>query len=241
MTVKPRIIAMVPVRYGSTRVKKKNLRLIDGKPLVSYVLDTLLETNVFDEIYLNSEHEIFEKIALEKGINFYKRDPFFATNVSTNDEFAFDFMKNTRGDILIQILATSPLVTAKEITTFVNHMLEEKLETLVSVERNQISNIYKKAPINFDKLRPNPLSQNMEPVYSYASVLMGWTYESFKSNMERFNCAYHGGDSKTDYFEVSGLSTIDIDREEDFLLAESIIISKKYTREHKIEYYGENL
>ena len=184
---------------------------------------------------------VFEKIATEKGINFYKRDSSLATDLSTNDEFAFDFMQNTNADILIQILATSPLVTAEEITTFVNHMVDKKLETLVSVERNQISNLYKKTPVNFDKLKPNPLSQDMEPVYSYASVLMGWTYESFKKNMEKLNCAYHGGESKTDYFEVSGLSTIDIDREEDFLLAESIIISKKYARTHKVEYYDDNL
>lgn len=232
---------MVPVRYGSTRVKKKNLRLIDGKPLVSYVLNTLKKTNVFDDIYLNSEHEVFGKIADELGVKFYQRDPSLASDTATNDEFALDFMNNVDGDILIQVLATSPLVEVDEIELFVKEMAKGKTDTLISVERNQISNIYKSVPINFNKLEKNPLSQNMEPVFKYASVLMGWTYDSFKENMKTHNCAYHGGSSKTDYYEVSGLCTIDIDREEDFQLAESIILSRKFKKSTSIQYYGEDI
>ena len=67
----------------------------------------------------------------------------------------------------------------------------------------------------------------MTPVQAYATVLMGWTYERYDQNMQKYGSAYHGGDGKVDYFPLRGLSTVDIDREEDFLLAESIIISQK--------------
>ena len=53
-----KIIAMIPARMGSKRVKNKNLRLINGKPLIQYVLDTVKNLTIFDEIYINSEHEI---------------------------------------------------------------------------------------------------------------------------------------------------------------------------------------
>ena len=40
-----KIIAMIPVRLGSKRIKSKNLRLINGKPLVSYILEATIDAN----------------------------------------------------------------------------------------------------------------------------------------------------------------------------------------------------
>jgi CMP-N-acetylneuraminic acid synthetase len=233
-----KIIAMIPARIGSKRILKKNLRLIDGKPLISYILDTITQLNIFDEIYLNADDIIFDKIAKEHNIKFYHRDKSLSTDKSTNDEFTLDFMNNIKGDILIQILPTSPLLAKEEIENFVKYMIENNLETLISVEHKQIASIYENKPLNFLKLKKNPPSQEMEPVKAYATVLMGWEYNSFKNNMDKYNSGYHGGDGKIDYFKVDGLSTIDIDNEEDFLLAQTIIKSLKYrTMKEEIKYY----
>ena len=66
-----KIVAMIPSRLNSKRVFKKNLRLIDGKPLVNYIIEKVKRIKIFDEIYLNSESDIFNKIAIENGIKFY--------------------------------------------------------------------------------------------------------------------------------------------------------------------------
>ena len=68
-----KIIAMIPARLGSERIKKKNLRLINGKPLISYIVDVALKSEIFDEIYINSEAEIFSEIAASHGVKFYRR------------------------------------------------------------------------------------------------------------------------------------------------------------------------
>ncbi len=232
-----KVIAMIPARIGSKRVIKKNLRLIDGKPLISYIIDTLKKTNIFDEIYLNADDEIFGNIAKDNGIKFYHRDQQFSTDSSTNDDFALDFMQNIQADILIQILPTSPLITKTEIEQFTNYMLENRLETLISVEHKQIASLYNNKPLNFSKFKQNPPSQEMVPIKAYATVLMAWEYNSFKRNMKKYACAYHGGDSKTEYFQLQGLSTIDIDNEEDFLLVEAIINAKVQQSKQEIKYY----
>lgn len=234
-----KIIAMIPARIGSKRVPKKNLRLIDGKPLISYIIESVKKVSIFDEIYLNADDLVFEQIAKEHEIQFYHRDKRFSTDNSTNDEFALDFMENISGDILIQILPTSPLISSLEIELFTEHMLNNAIETLISVEHKQIASVYKNVPLNFDKYKKNPPSQEMEPIKSYATVLMGWDYSTFKLNMSKYSSAYHGGDSKTDYYQVSGLSTVDIDYEEDFLLAEAIIKSQKNIKSTKIAYYDD--
>ena len=146
-------------------------------------------------------------------------------------------MEHVEGDILIQVLPTSPLIGKEEIEEFTKYMLDRNLETLISVEHKQIASIYKNKTLNFDRYKKNPPSQEMEPVKAYATVLMGWNYESFKKNMLNYGCAYHGGESKTDYYQIKGLSTIDIDNEEDFLLAETIINAGIDTKSSNIEFY----
>ena len=234
-----KIVCMIPARLGSKRVIKKNLRLINGKPLISYIIDIVKQCDCFDEIYLNSEAMIFKEIADQHGISFYKRPDKHATDQSTNDEFALDFIENVPGEILLQVLPTSPLITADEINAFAREMLRENYDTLISVENKQIACVYEDEPVNFDKLKVNPPSQTMRPVQAYATVLMGWKYEAFRENMDRYGSAYHGGDGRTGYFKLRGFSTIDIDREEDFLLIEKIMMLKNNKIESEIKYYDE--
>jgi len=232
-----KIVAMIPARMGSKRVKAKNLRLIDGKPLIEYVLGTLSNTSVFDGIYVNSEDEVFREIANKYNINFYKRPQKLSTDTATNDEFALDFISNIDCEVLIQVLPTSPFITSIEIGQFVEKMVDDALDTLISVESKQIACIYKGLPVNFDKLAKNPPSQTMTPVMVYATALMGWRSSRYRENMKKFGVAYHGGEGKTGFFELRGLSAIDIDREEDFRLTEAITIASKNMIDNEPKYY----
>ena len=232
-----KVVAMIPARMGSKRVKAKNLRLIDGKPLIEYVLDTVSKAKVFDEIYLNSEDEIFSEIADKYAVEFYKRSEELSSDTTTNDEFAYDFLKNIDCDVLIQILPTSPFITINEINEFTQKMIDDALDTLISVEHKQIACIFNGEAINYERFKENPPSQTMSPVMAYATSLMGWKSVSFIKNYDKSGVAYHGGNGKTKYFELRGLSTIDIDREEDFRLAEAIAISRSNITETEPQYY----
>lgn len=215
-----KIICMIPARLGSQRVPKKNLRLLCGKPLIAYAIEAAKEAGIFNEIYVNSEADVFNEVALKCGVKFYKRPESLASNTTNNDEFLFDFINNVQGDILVQLLPTSPLITSEEIKGFVSELLKKEYDTLVSVENHQIACVYKGKPINFSLLESHKSSQNMIPVQSYVGVLMGWVYEVFLKNIERHGCAYHGGSGKVGYYVLKGFSTIDIDSEEDFIMAE---------------------
>ena len=52
---KPRIVALVPMKANSERVKGKNFRDFCGKPLFRWILDTLLEVQEIDEIVINTD------------------------------------------------------------------------------------------------------------------------------------------------------------------------------------------
>jgi len=232
-----KIIAMIPARLGSQRVPKKNLRLLNGKPLISYSIIAAIKSDVFDEIYINSESNVFSEIAEEYGIKFYKRPEKFSSNKTTNDEFAYDFIKKVPGDILVQLLPTSPLITPEEIKGFVTEMISSDYDALVSVENHQIACLYDGKPVNFSLLEKHKSSQTMTPIQSYATVLMAWKYYTFKENIEKYGFAYHGSDGKIGYYALKGLSTIDIDNEEDFELAEVALKHIENTQKHELQYY----
>jgi len=232
-----KIVAMIPARMGSKRIKNKNLRLINGKPLIGYVLDTIQLADIFDDVYINSESEIFQKIAYDYDFNYYKRAEHLSTDTATNDDFVADFLTNIKCDLLIQILPTSPFIDSNEIRSFVETMRGKSLDTLISVEHKQIACLYDGKPLNYDPLLKNPPSQTMVPVKAYATALMGWKKDTFLENYTKIGVGYHGGIGNTGYFELRGLSTVDIDREEDFRLAESIILAREHTIESEPEYY----
>ena len=71
MKDKANIIAMVPARIGSTRLKMKNLALINGKPLISYAIEAAKASGVFSRVVVNSDNEIFAGIAKRYGVDFY--------------------------------------------------------------------------------------------------------------------------------------------------------------------------
>ena len=55
--------------------------------------------------------------------------------------------------------------------------------------------------------------------------------------MKKFSSAYHGGDGRTGFFELSGWSTIDIDTEDDFRLAEVVHSHLSMNRHTEPQYY----
>ena len=142
-----KLIAMIPARLGSRRVPRKNLRLLNGRPLISYNIETAVKSGVFDEVYVNSEADIFYSIAKQYGAKFYKRPKSLSTDSTNNDQFCIDFINNVNGDILIQLLPTSPLISSSEIKDFVDYMLANDFDTLVSTVEHQIAGIFKDKPI----------------------------------------------------------------------------------------------
>jgi len=217
-----KIVSMIPARLGSTRVKNKNLRLINKKPLIQYIINSALKSEYLNDIYINSEAPIFKEIADHNNIHFYQRNKELASDIATNDDFALDFMENVDCDILIQLLPTSPFLRSEEIDEFINKMIDQEFDTLISVSDIKIESIFKNKPINFEQKKQTPPSQLLEPVKAYACGIMGWKSDNFKQNIHKHGAAYHGGDGKIGFFDLKGFSTVDIDNEEDFILAEAI-------------------
>ena len=98
------INAFIGCRLGSTRVKFKNLSLINNKPLFTYLTDNALAATNIDEIYLNTDSQYIVDIAKEiysNKLNYYIRPPHLGSSKAKLDDFVYDFMINFPSDITI--------------------------------------------------------------------------------------------------------------------------------------------
>ena len=233
-------VAMIPARSGSKRVPKKNIRLINGKPLIDYCIKKALESNIFDQVYVNTDDIVIMEYVRKfyPDINIFEREAKYASDSATNDDFMFDFLTKINCNSVMQILPTSPFISSQDIILFYKEFDSKSYKTLISVKENKIECIYNNEPINFNKTEHTLPSQKLDSIYSYACSLMIWDSKTFIKNYKENNGPYHGGASKTGYFELKGYSTIDIDNEEDFAIAEIVakMISKNEVQEKK--YYS---
>lgn len=54
---KPQLVALLPFKAHSERVPRKNFRLLGGKPLYAWMLDTLLDLAAVDRVVINTDAE----------------------------------------------------------------------------------------------------------------------------------------------------------------------------------------
>jgi len=224
MLAKPVIYAMIPARFGSTRLKMKNLALINGKPMISYAIDAAQKSGVFDKVVLNSESDIFSDIADRYNVEFYHRPTDLGSSQAKSDSVVADFMKSfPEADIVAWVNPISPFQTSDEISKIIHYFLERKLDSLITVENKQVHCNYKDEPVNYSLDGLFAQTQDLEPVQPFVYSIMMWRSKVF---LDAFNKKGYGlfcGDFGT--YTVSNLSGIIIKTQEDLMLADFLMRS----------------
>jgi len=110
-------IAIIPARGGSKRVENKNIAEINGRPLICYAIDVCLESDIFSEVYVNTNDDAIYDSSQQCGAKAYRRPEEYATDTAYIID-AIKEMVNTlnlhRENIGI-LLPTSPLRTADDL------------------------------------------------------------------------------------------------------------------------------
>jgi len=121
MNNKKKIIAVLPARGGSKRIKNKNIINFCGKPIIYYVLDTLKKSNIFDKIFVSTDSEKIKRIVEKKG---FKVDFLRSKNLS-NDKIGILYvlkdtlkkfeLKNICFDHAAIVFPCSPLLRKEDL------------------------------------------------------------------------------------------------------------------------------
>jgi len=229
-----KIVALIPARLGSVRVKCKNLRLISGKPLIYYSIQNLKQSKSFDDIYVNSESDLIGKVANRYGINFYKRPEKLATTSSLIDEYIYEFLCNIHCDVLAVVNPTSPFLSSKEIDAAMNKFLNSDCDTQLCCEKIQTHCFLNGESINFSAEGKHPRSQDLEPVLALNFAITIWDSKKFIKQFESEGHGVYTG--KLGFYITEGFSSVDIDYDEDFILAKLIMENHEELKSSKPEY-----
>lgn len=228
-------IVEIPVRLGSKRVPQKNLRLINGKPMVAYAIEASKASKYINETYINSEAEIMEKLAKEYGVCFYQRKSELALDHITQDQFNYDFLCNIETENLVLVNPVSPLVLPEDIDNAIEYYEKNELDTLISVKEEKLQSFYKNEPINFSTNALLPMTQNLSPIQLAAWTVCIWNAKKFKKHYEKDGFAVFVG--KYGLYPFDPIRSLKVSTEHDFKLAELYIKSRELTNDNKIKYY----
>jgi CMP-N-acetylneuraminic acid synthetase len=221
---KNNIFAMIPARYGSTRLKLKNLALIDGRPMISYAINAAKNSNVFEKIFLNSEHTIFSDIANRYEVDFYKRKRELGGSSIKADNVVYDFIINhPEADIVAWINPTSPLQTDKEISDICKYFVKNDLDSLITVEDKRVHSMFDSMPVNYNIDDIFSQTQDLMPVQNFVYSVMMWRSEIFRVEFERNGHAFFCGKFKT--YPVSKKTGLIVKNKEDLMIIDLIMRS----------------
>lgn len=74
-------LAIIPARGGSKRIPRKNIKLFNGKPIISYSINAALKSGLFDEVMVSTDDEEIAEISKNYGA----KVPFLRSKENSND------------------------------------------------------------------------------------------------------------------------------------------------------------
>ena len=212
----PKIIAMIPARLGSQRLKEKNLLEIDGSPIVLRAMRKAESMDCFDEVWANSEADAIGDLAHSAGIRFHKRPAELGSSSATSEDFVYEFLQAHPCDYLVQIHSIAPLLTRAEIGAFTDKLVSGGYGTLLSGVNEQNQCMMEDAPLNFSRDGMDA-TQELKPVQRISWSITGWNAKSYVETFEAGGCAtFHG---EMGFFPLSRPSGLVIKYEEDYKMA----------------------
>lgn len=218
-------IAFIPARGGSKSVKGKNIKPINGQPLIYWTIQELIACDLIDQIFVSTDcdeiEESVRKIKSEK-LGVFRRSYKTATDSASTESSMLEFIKSkgykTEDFVLVQ--ATSPFTLEKHFT--------EALEVYKSGFDSVLSVVNSKRffwtgngkPINYDFLN-RPRRQDFEGYY----MENGAFYISNVSRILDFKNRLSG---QVGIYEMPEYTGLEIDEPDDWLIAEHIMKSKGF-------------
>jgi CMP-N-acetylneuraminic acid synthetase len=215
-----KIIAVIPARGGSKGIPNKNIRLVNGKPLIYYTIENAIKSKYITDIIVTTDSVEIQLIARQMGVKCKEREKYLCGDKVTLDEVIFDVVKDVECDIAVTMQPTSPTLKVQTLDRAIEYFLVNKLDTLISaINSPRLS--WRKADNgrmipNYEK-RVNRQYLPKEFAETGAFVISDRMIMNKNTRIGM----------KTDIFEISEEEAIDIDDFSDLLYAEYVLGKKK--------------
>ncbi len=212
------------MKANSERVPNKNFRLIGGKPLYYWMLETLFAIEVIDRVIINTDadQELFSNFIVNNKLMIRKRKPSLCGDLVSMNKIIEDDILSDSNETFLMTHTTNPLISAKTVNNAINIFVnrdKNKYDSLYSATKFQGRFYYEESvAINHN---PNELlrTQDLPSVYLENSCLYLFEKSIFLDTKTRIG-------KKPILFETPQLESVDIDTEDDWYLANLLISDK---------------
>ncbi|PNV83031.1 MAG: hypothetical protein C0627_07425 [Sulfurimonas sp.] len=218
-------IALVPARCGSKSIKLKNIKLLGGKPLIYWVLKALNDSEIIDKIFVATDCKKIADAVISlnlKKVSIYNRLAENARDESSTESLLLEFLTATKPDKednIFLVQATSPMLQSSDITKAYNMYKQTHSDSLLTCTRTKRFFWNEDAtPINYD-FKNRPRRQD----FAGTLVENGALYINKVYNIIKFKNRLSG---KIAIYEMPEYSAVDIDEEDDWIIAQKLM--KKY-------------
>lgn len=101
-------LALIPARGGSKGVPEKNIKIINGKPLIVWTIEKALKSNKLDKVIVSTDSVKIANIAREAGADILIRPDYLATDTASTQDVMVHALENYPAETLILLQPTSP-------------------------------------------------------------------------------------------------------------------------------------
>ncbi|KAL6473571.1 hypothetical protein MHYP_G00171320 [Metynnis hypsauchen] len=230
------IAAVILARGGSKGIRLKNIRSLAGVPLIGWVIRAAKDSEVFDSVWVSTDHDEIERVAEEWGAQVHRRSPAVSKDTSTSMETLLEFSKIEQVadvDIICNIQATSPCLHPHHLKEALEMITEKGYDSVFSVVRRhhfrwrEIKNgVRSTKPLNLDPAK-RPRRQDWDGELCENGSFYFATKELIDKGL------LQGG--KTIYYEMQPEYSVDIDVDIDWPVAEQRVQRYGYFGKDKPE------
>lgn len=134
------MIAIIPARGGSKGLPGKNIKILNGKPLIAYTIEAAKKSKYIDRVVVTTDDEKIAEAAKKYGaeLPFMRPAELSTDTASAVDVYlhAVEFLKEENQNIekFMVLLPTAPLRNEKNIDEAVELFQEKEARTLISVK-----------------------------------------------------------------------------------------------------------
>lgn len=222
-------VALLPMKANSQRVEGKNFRVLHGKPLFRWILDSLLELKALDQIIINTDaRSVLADNGLTESERVLIRDrkpELCGDRVSMNLILADD-ISAIEADTYVMTHTTNPMLSSASIEgalcAYSKAVSDGIADSLFSV--NKVQTRFYRADCSAVNHDPANLiqTQDLEPWYEDNSNLYIFSKTSFSKTNARIG-------QNPIFYETPQLESVDIDTPTDWDLAECVatLIAKR--------------
>ena len=230
-----KILCTICMRGGSKGVKNKNLKIINGKPLMYYTVNQAVKSKIFKNIVVSTDSKKISSLAKKFGAHsWFLRPKHMAKDTSAKiPAIRHAFLKaesyfNEKYDILVDLDVTSPLRNINDIKMSIRKFKNEQSNTLVTVceaRKNPYFNMLEVKNGTFNKVKKLKNNKDIKrrqdapKVYEMNASIYIWKREAILRNFQLLS-------KKTSIYFMPYERSIDIDTNTDFKLVDLLIKEK---------------